>query len=145
MYILLDILVSGTWVPPIASHMFDKPVNFWNWWMTFNNHFAKGVLMYLSRILSITKNITTISMYSQIVDAPTSNLFHICLKLKSWSNIHNTIAIIFLIFSCALIGLKHFDFKTKNHSWTKWLKTLKNKFYNASNIYYLSFLVLYVM
>jgi hypothetical protein len=64
--------------------------------MSLNCGYLKSVLIYLSKkMLQITSKI--IFTYFWIIDVLITNLFQICLKLKLWTNLYNTIATIFLI------------------------------------------------
>ncbi len=94
-----------------------------------NNHSLKGVFMYLPKNYFVSqKTPQFISTFFWIIDVPTSNLSNICLGLNPWTNLYNTIATIFLIFSCDFIRLKN-----------------EKTFCNASNTSYLSSLVLYAI
>jgi len=53
-------------------------------------------------------------------------LIHICLKLNLWTNLYNTTTTIFLISSCGLTMLKHYDLKNRDSSSTKLLKGSKD-------------------
>ncbi len=133
------------WVPSMAPHMFGKPMNSWYWWMTLNGCIFKNMFIYLPKSLPLSQTISqTISTYFWMVGAPTSNLFNICLKLKPWINLYNTIATTFLISSCAFIGSDILILRMKvvlQLDYWKYQKTL----YNASNISYRSSLMLHVI